>query len=173
MRWLWLPGERERWALMTLAERRASDERWLRANRDTFGAGPKWMFTIDTATSRCVAGIGCDLASPIAPAGEANIAYTCHPHHRGQGHVARAVRLILRFLAEHTGARRAHLVIDRDNEPSLRVARSVTIAAPSEFVDERGRATLRFVLNIDGARDADPVPRAPGEVGADGSRRRP
>jgi RimJ/RimL family protein N-acetyltransferase len=149
IRWLWLPGERERWQAMTPAEQRASDERWLRATRDTFGAGPKWMFTIDTGENRCIGGVGCDLASPVAPAGEANIAYACHPHHRGRGHLVRAVRLILRFIAEHTGARRAHLVIDRDNEPSLRVARSVATNAPHAFVDERGRASLRFILEVD------------------------
>lgn len=149
IRWLWLPGERERWESMTPQQRRANDERWLRTNRDTFGAGPTWMFTVDTAESRCVAGIGCDLASPVAPAGDANIAYACHPDHRGRGHVARAVRLILRFVAEHTGARRAHLVIDRDNEPSLRLARSVTTVVPTEFVNGQGRPTLRFVMEVD------------------------
>ena len=117
-------------------------------DRDAFGSGPQWTFAVDTATVRCVAYIDCDLASPNAPPGEANIAFSCHPDHRGHGHVARAVRLILRFVADHTGARRAHLVVDRDNEPSLRVARSVTRGAPEAFVDERGRAMLRFVIDV-------------------------
>jgi RimJ/RimL family protein N-acetyltransferase len=103
IRWLWLPGERERWDAMTPAGQRGHAERGLRANHDAFGSGPKWTFAVDTATTRCVAYIDCDLASPNAPAGEANIAYSCHPDHRGQGHVSRALRLILRFVAEHTG----------------------------------------------------------------------
>lgn len=111
-------------------------------------SGPKWTFAVDTVPSRYVAYVDCDLASPNAPAGEANIAYSCHPDHRGHGHVARAVRLVLRFVAEHTGAREAHLVVDRDNEPSLRVASSVATAPPDSVVDDRGRAALHFVVDL-------------------------
>jgi RimJ/RimL family protein N-acetyltransferase len=155
IRWLWLPGERERWEAMMPAEQAEHAERVLRANRDGFGSGPKWIFSIDTPASPYVAYIDCDLASPNALAGEANIAYACHPDHRGRGYVSRALRLVLRFLAEHTGARCAHLVIERDNEPSLRVARSVATVAPTAFVDDRGRAALRFVLEIGSARSRD------------------
>ena len=148
IRWLWLPGERERWEAMTPAQQREHAERALRDNRDTFGAGPKWTFAVDTATDRAVAYVDCDLASPNAPAGEANIAYSCHADHRGKGYVTRAVRLVLRFLSDHTAAPRAHLIVDRDNEPSLRVARSVCTTAPEAFVDDHGRASLRFAVAV-------------------------
>ncbi|MCA9704655.1 MAG: GNAT family N-acetyltransferase [Myxococcales bacterium] len=151
IRWLWGPGERERWEAMSPAEQRDHAERGLQRNRDAFGAGPKWTFAVDTAACPYVAYIDCNLASPVAPAGEANIAYACHPDHRGRGHVSRALRLILRFVSEHTGARRAHLVIERDNVASLRVARSVATAEPEATVDDRGRAALRFVLELEGA----------------------
>jgi RimJ/RimL family protein N-acetyltransferase len=148
IRWLWLPGERERWEAMPPAEQRHHAERGLRENCDAFGAGPKWTFAVDTEAAPYVAYVDCDLASPVARAGDANIAYSCHPDHRGQGYVSRALRLILRFVSEHTGASRAHLVIDRDNVASLRVAHSVATAEPQAFVDARGRPTLRFVLEV-------------------------
>jgi RimJ/RimL family protein N-acetyltransferase len=149
IRWLWLPGERERWEARTPTEQRDHVERWLRANRDAFGAGPKWTFGVDTATDRAVAYVDCDLANDNAPAGEANIAYSCHPEHRGKGHVSRAVRLVLRFLVDHTSTRRAHFIVERGNEPSLRVTRSVCPAPPEPCVDARGHAALRFIVDLD------------------------
>jgi RimJ/RimL family protein N-acetyltransferase len=148
IRWMWQPGERELWEAMSPAAQRDHARRGLRANRDGFGRGPKWTFAVDTDSDRYVAYVDCDLASLNAPAGEANISYSCHPAHRGRGYASRAVRLLLRFLAEHTAAVRAHLVIERDNLASLRVARAVATAAPEAFVDARGRAWLRFVVGI-------------------------
>lgn len=82
------------------------------------------------------------------PAGDANISYACHPAHRGNGYVSRAVRLVLQFLADHTATRRAHLVIDRDNASSHRVARSVATDEPEIFLDERGRVMVRYFLAV-------------------------
>jgi RimJ/RimL family protein N-acetyltransferase len=146
--WLWTPAERQTWSAMTAAQRRAHIQGWLRADHDRFGSGPKWTFAVDTAGAPCVAYVDCDLANPDVPAGEANVAYTCHPDHRGQGHTARAVRLVLRFVADHTSAPRAHLVIDRHNTASLRVARAVGAAAVGSFVDERGRTLVRHVVAL-------------------------
>lgn len=151
IRWMWLPGERKRWEAMTPGEQRDHAERGLRTNRDAFGAGPKWTFAVDIEASPYVAYVDCDLASPNTPAGEANIAYSCHPDHRGRGYVSRAVRLVLRFLAEHTGARHAHLVIDRDNAASLRVARSVATGEPEAFT-RHGQPAWRFTLEVDDSR---------------------
>ena len=146
--WLWLPGEREQWEAMTPAQQRAHSIRWLRSTHDGFGSGPKWAFSVDTAEARHVAFVGCDLANEEVPAGEANLSYSSHPDHRGRGYVTRAVRQLLRFLAEHTGTPRAHLLIDERNAPSLRVARSLTAAAPEPFINLRGQAFLRFTIEI-------------------------
>ena len=59
------------------------------------------------------------------PAGEANVSYSTHPAHRDRGVASSSVRLVARFLRDHTGARTAHLIVDRANEPSRRVARAV------------------------------------------------
>lgn len=149
IRWMWLPGERERWEAMTSAEQREHAEQGLRANRAAFGPGPKWAFAVDIAEARYVAYVDCDIANPNVPLGEANIAYSCHPEHRGRGYVSKAVRLVLRFIAEYTEAPRAHILVDACNEASLRVARSVSDGEPETAVDEFGLQKLRFVVSVD------------------------
>ena len=136
--WMWLPGQRNAWKAMTPAEQRAHALRGLQANHDSFGAGPKWTFAVDADSTPFVAYVDADLANPVAPAGEANLSYSCHPDYRGKGYVSRAVQLIQRFLTDHTAARRAHLVIDQSNKASLRVARLLGAAECERFVNERG-----------------------------------
>ena len=147
IRWLWLPGQRERWNAMTSDEQRAHARRQLQANHDAFGTGPKWTFAVDTSDHDYVAYVDCDLANERVPAGEANISYASHPAHRGRGHVSRAVRLLLRFLRDHTGAREAHVVIDAENVASCRVATAVG-ARSTETVAESDRTMVRFTRPI-------------------------
>ncbi len=123
--WLWLPGQRAAWEAMSGADRRAHALRGLLANADAFLTGPRWTFAVDTADAHAVAAVECDLANVHVARGEANISYWCHPDHRGNGYVSRAVRLALAFLADHTGAREAHLLVDAENQASLRVASAV------------------------------------------------
>ncbi|HET6584103.1 MAG TPA: GNAT family N-acetyltransferase [Nannocystaceae bacterium] len=115
---------------------------------EAFGRGPKWTFAVDSASTPYVAYVDCDLANAGVPAGEANLSYSCHPDHRRQGHVSRAIRLVLRFLGEHTLTRRAHLVIDENNAASLRVASSLAARPVERFVDVHGRAMIRHVLEL-------------------------
>ena len=147
--WLWLPGERERWQAMTPAEQRAHARKGLRANHDAFGRGPKWTFAVDTESTSYVAYVDSDLANDNVPAGEANISYSSHPDHRGKGYVSRAVGLVLRFLADHTLTRRAHLVIDENNTASRRVAHSLGARELETFVDTRRHAMIRYVFDVD------------------------
>jgi RimJ/RimL family protein N-acetyltransferase len=111
--------------------------------------GPKWTFSVDAAGVDYVAYVDCDLANAHVPAGEANIAYSCHPAYRGKGSVSRAVRQVIRFLAEHTGCQEAHLLIDADNIASLRVAQSLAAEPVGSFVGETGRTMLRHVLAVE------------------------
>ncbi|MFZ6003930.1 MAG: GNAT family N-acetyltransferase [Actinomycetota bacterium] len=148
IRWLWQPGEREAWAAMTPHQQQAHALRDLQEQRDRFGAGPKWTFTIDAASGRGVGYVDCDLANQNVPRGEANISYACHPAYRGRGFVSRAVRLVTRFLADHTGARTAHIIIDHHNSSSLRVARSVQAARREQWTDDLGRTMVRHTLEI-------------------------
>jgi RimJ/RimL family protein N-acetyltransferase len=144
--WLWLPGQRELWDAMTPSEQRAHAARTLAASRDAFGTGPKWCFSVDASDAAYVAYVDCDLANEHVPEGEANISYASHPAHRGRGYVTRAVRLIMRFIVEHTAARRAHLIVDADNVASIRVARAVGGQEVERWCNERGRLMIRHVL---------------------------
>jgi RimJ/RimL family protein N-acetyltransferase len=146
--WLWLPGQRELWQVMTPSEQRVHAARGLAANRDAFGAGPKWSFAVDAATTHYVAYIDCDLANENVPAGDANVSYASHPAHRGRGYVTRAVRLISRFIVDHTAARRAHLIVDAENVASIRVARAVGAEEVERWHNERGRVMVRHVLRL-------------------------
>jgi RimJ/RimL family protein N-acetyltransferase len=152
--WLWLPGQRDAWERMTHDEQRAHALRGLAHNRATFGHGPKWTFAVDTAATQndaaatYVAYVDCDLANPYVPRGAANISYSAHPAYRGRGYVARAVRLLLGFLRDHTGAREAHLIIDTQNTASLRVARAVGAEPREQWRDAEGHQRVRYVRAV-------------------------
>ncbi|MGI8794611.1 MAG: GNAT family N-acetyltransferase [Acidimicrobiales bacterium] len=146
--WLWLPGQREHWEAMTVDEQRAHALSGLRQAQESFGHGPKWRFAGDVLGSRYAVYADCDLANDRVPRGQANISYSAHPRHRGHGYVSRAVRLVLRFLADNTGAQEAHIIIDPLNTASLRVARSVGAVQTDGFLDEYGTQMIRHVLPI-------------------------
>jgi RimJ/RimL family protein N-acetyltransferase len=123
VRWLW-PEHRATWEAMSHDQRvehvRGVFERAIAAN----ATGPKWSFGVH-AGGTLVGHVDCDLANPHVPHGEANISYTIWPDHRGKGHAARAARLVVTFVAEHTGAREVHVLVDPANDASLRVARAI------------------------------------------------
>lgn len=147
--WLWLPGQRESWESMTPDQQRAHALAGLQANHDAFGAGPKWTFAVDAVDGpRCVAYVDCDLANTDVLRGEANLSYSSHPAHRGKGYVSRAVRLVMRFLGEHTGAEEAHLIVDAENAASRRVAAAVDAPERERWIDRRGRPMIRHVLTV-------------------------
>jgi RimJ/RimL family protein N-acetyltransferase len=58
------------------------------------------------------------------------------------------VRLVERFVREHTGAREIHIVVDGENEASLRVARSVGAVERDRFVNHQGRTMVRHVISL-------------------------
>jgi RimJ/RimL family protein N-acetyltransferase len=148
--WLWLPGQRRLWEAMTPEEQRAHTLAGLVANRRAFGRGPKWVFSVDDVARGIdyVAYVDANLANDSVPRGEANIAYSVHPDHRGRGLVTRAVRLLLRFLGDHTGARRAHIVVDDRNIPSLRVAAAVGARPVDRWTSPHGAPMTRHVLAV-------------------------
>jgi len=86
--------------------------------------GPKWSFGVHVH-DMLVGHVDCDLANEHVPHGEANISYTIWPGHRGKGYAARAARLVVDFIRDHTGAREVHVLVDPGNEASLRVARAI------------------------------------------------
>jgi RimJ/RimL family protein N-acetyltransferase len=146
--WLWLPGDRELWEAMTPERQRERQLEYLRMSQAAFGQGPKWRFSVDAGEERYVAYVDCDLANPDVPPGEANIAYVTHPSFRRRGFATRAVLLVLAFLADHTGAREAHLVIDAENDDSIRVADGVGSYERERFAGPNGRVKVRYVIEI-------------------------
>jgi RimJ/RimL family protein N-acetyltransferase len=148
IRWLWLPGQREQWQAMTRDEQRAHAQRTLTANRDSFGTGSKWCFSVDSTDANYVAYVDFDLANELVPAGDANISYSSHPAYRGRGYVTRAVRLVARFIAEHTDVRRAYLIVDARNTTSLRVAHAVGAVEVGRWVNESERTMIRHELRL-------------------------
>ncbi len=146
--WLWEPGDRQKWEALTPAQQRARNLEGLRIRHDSFGTGPKWTFSADSADASYVAYVDCDLANNHVPPGEANIAYTAHPAHRGRGNVSRAVRLIMQFLRDHTGAHTAHIVVDARNTASLRVPSAVRAIESERWQDEHGRTMIRHVADL-------------------------
>jgi RimJ/RimL family protein N-acetyltransferase len=146
-RWLWLPEHREAWAKQTPEERIAGARQWIRTNETDARTGPKWSFVIDVA-DEYVGYVDCDLANDGLPHGEANVSYSSHPDERGKGYVSRGVRLMLQFLAEHTGARVASIGADERNEASLRVARAVGALEVGRHIDELGDPMVRYEVRI-------------------------
>lgn len=146
--WMWLPGERETWAAMNPRQQRDHARAGLERRRDDFGTGPKWTFSVDAPDCPYVAYVDCDLLNHDVPAGDANIAYSAHPSHRGKGYVSRAVRLVMQFLLEHTGARYAHIIVDAENVDSLHVAVAVGATQTEQWVSDKGRTMIRHVAKL-------------------------
>lgn len=145
--WLWLRGHRELWEAMTPDEQIAHKRGNMRTSMDAFARGPKWTFAIE-ADGAYAGMVDCDLANEHVPAGEANISYSSHPAHRGNGYVSAAVRLILQFITDHTGARDAHIIVDAENVASLRVALAVGAVEADRHVNDEGRTMIRHVLAL-------------------------
>jgi RimJ/RimL family protein N-acetyltransferase len=115
---------------------------------DSFGDGPRWAFSVDLADATSVAAVDVNLASDHAPPGEANISYWVHPTYRHQGIAPIAVRLALQFLRDHTSTRRAHIMVDPNNTPSLAVASSLGTTVGAMTADRHGRSLLRHSLEL-------------------------
>lgn len=147
--WLWLSGHRESWEAMTPEEQLGHQRNVQRRNAALFETGPKWGFAIEVG-GEYIGHVDCDLANPHVPDGEANVSYSSHPAHRGDGHISAAVRLILDFVTEHTGAREAHILVEIGNEASFRVARAVRALEVGRHVDEEGHTMVRHVISLGG-----------------------
>jgi RimJ/RimL family protein N-acetyltransferase len=140
IRWLW-PEHRADWEAMSHEQRlehvRGVFERAIAVN----ATGPKSSFGVHV-DDVLVGHVDCDLANEHVPDGEANISYTIWPEHRGKGYAARAARLVVDFVRDHTGAREVHVLVDPANEASLHVARAIG-------ADEVERAAMvRHVLRV-------------------------
>lgn len=147
VRWLFQPEHRMLWAAKTPMEKLEHQRAHYRRVGAAFGAGPLWFFTIEAAGAYS-GHVEANLANPDVPHGEANVSYTCTPALRGRGHATAAVRLVVDFLRDHTGAREAHIVVSAGNEASLRVARAVGAVETERYVDDAGSTMVRHVMTI-------------------------
>ncbi len=94
--------------------------------REWAGGGPRRHLGItDAATGELAGTVEAHLALPDPPPGGVNVSYAVFPRWRGRGYAARAVRLLLAWLSEHTDAHTVVLRIDPRNTASLRVARDL------------------------------------------------
>ena len=145
-RWLWTPAEVALWERMTETEQRSHAAAWLAATVHEFGRGPKWAFSVDGPSAANVGFVEVDLANEHTPAGDANVSYSVHPAHRGAGTASAAVRLVQRFLNNHTGARSAWMSIESGNVASERVAAAVGAQAVDRVRAADGRELSRYEL---------------------------
>ena len=150
IRWLWEPGDGEKWHALTALEQHEHQPTLLKATFEDFGRGPKWVFAVDAPEARYAVYIDCDLANPHVPPGAANISYACHPANRGKGYTVRATRLACEFLRAETVATEACIVVEDGNTASLRVARAVGASEADRFLDEHGRCMIRHMLPLRG-----------------------
>jgi RimJ/RimL family protein N-acetyltransferase len=148
IRWMWKPGQADTWARMSAEARRDHSRGWLQSNHDEFGHGPRWAFAVDLADQPYAAYVDCDLANEHVPAGEANVAFSCHPDFRRRGITTRSTRLLLEFLRLHTGAREAHVIADERNAASLGVARALGATELERWTTVRGEPMVRHVVAI-------------------------
>jgi RimJ/RimL family protein N-acetyltransferase len=79
---------------------------------------------------------------------EVNVGYNIFAAHRRRGYATRAVKLLLRHVAESTESERAYLDIDAENAGSLRVARAVGAVEVERHQNDRGRLQIRHVAVI-------------------------
>lgn len=94
-------------------------ERWL--GRGSATPSPTVVIELDGTV---VGWVDADTEPEWLGTGEVNIGYAVFAAHRGHGHAAAAVRLLLDALSAGR-VRRALFVIDRRNQASLRVAAAV------------------------------------------------
>jgi RimJ/RimL family protein N-acetyltransferase len=80
---------------------------------------------------------------------EVNIGYNVFAAYRRRGYAARALRLLLGLLRDHTDHQRANLVIDVGNIASLGVARALGAQVFQSNFDESGRlSSIRHVVDL-------------------------
>lgn len=98
--------------------------------------GPRRHLGIaDAATGELAGTVEAHLALPDLPPGAVNVSYAVFPRWRGRGYAARAVRLLVAWLAEQTDAHTVVLRIDAGNAASLRVARDLGAVAQGSGPD--------------------------------------
>lgn len=87
----------------------------------------------------------------LAP-NQCNIGYHVFAGHRGQGTASRAVRLLLRGLADDADFAEATFLVDADNEPSLRVAKAVGAVERERPLNAEGRLQVLLVVPVERPR---------------------
>jgi len=80
--------------------------------------------------------------------GEVNIGYNVFAANRRNQNATRAVRLLVRWLVEHTEVERAYLAIDADNIASQGVASAVNARPTERYLNDRGRTNIRYVIDV-------------------------
>lgn len=150
--------------VVTLRPPRPGDARLLVAGRDEEFF--RWLGPGDDSPSpvacvrvgeELVGWVDYDLEHDWLQPGEVNVGYYLFPEARGQGFASRAVELLLGHLDRETDHRVATLLIDPENERSLRLARRLGF-------DERGEVEkeLFFARAVGAPHSSSPTMRSAG-----------
>lgn len=78
--------------------------------------------------------------------GQCNVGYFVFASHRGRGIAAQAVRLLLQRLRDEGTWAEAVLLVDAENEASIRVAHAVGAVERDRAPNADGRAQIRFTV---------------------------
>ncbi len=113
----------------TLAETRATIERWIYGR--TVG-GPMFAYAVRTPSGVLMG--GCELRRTTSAV--ANVSYWMFPAYRGQGHAARAVRLLSAAATAIEGLRFLEAHVDADNHASRRTAENAGFAEQGAVEDD-------------------------------------
>lgn len=130
--------------VVALEAPRPADARLLAGGRDEeffrwFGPGaenpdPVACIRVD---DELVGWVDYDVGRDWLQPGEVNVGYYLFPAARGRGYASRAVELLLRHLSSDTQHTVATLLIDPENEQSLRLARRLGFVERGEVQGER------------------------------------
>jgi RimJ/RimL family protein N-acetyltransferase len=103
----------------------------------------------EAATGELVGYVDANLACPgYRPGVAANITYNVRPAVRGRGYAPRAVRLMLKHLAEKTTAKAAVIQFNPENCASARVAQKAGFKHLGERIHEDGNRMMVYGLQL-------------------------
>jgi RimJ/RimL family protein N-acetyltransferase len=129
-------------------------------SRLSWETGEEWRNygICEAVTGKLVGFVDAHLVAPGYLPGVANISYNVHSAVRGRGYVPRAVRLMVRFLAERTDAKIAVIQFDPENGSSERVAQKAGFKRLGERTGSDGKRMIVYGVRLKPAEHELAIP---------------